>query len=66
MDANAVQSAQEAMADLPFKAPVCRCNACDLTMEFDDIEKSYFAFLEQLKTKIVDQTLVDKVKRLTV
>jgi hypothetical protein len=56
---------QEALTKIPFKAPVCRCNTCDLTMEFDDIENSYFAFLGQLKNKPLDAAVVDKIKRLT-
>ncbi len=40
---------EEALRNLPFKAPTCRCTNCDFPMEFDEIESSYFAFLEQMK-----------------
>lgn len=29
----------------PHQPPVCRCDECDLVMEFDDMADSYFAFL---------------------
>jgi anti-anti-sigma regulatory factor len=35
----------EALETQPFRPPTCRCDQCDHTMEFDDIESSYFAFL---------------------
>lgn len=28
------------------KAPVCRCDECDGVMDFDDMEESYFAFIQ--------------------
>ena len=31
----------------PHQPPVCRCDECDLVMEFDDMADSYFAFLAQ-------------------
>jgi hypothetical protein len=52
---------EEAMKALPFKAPACRCAKCDFPMEFDEIESSYFAFLEQMKKKPVDATLAEKI-----
>lgn len=29
-----------------LKAPVCRCDECDGVMDFDDMEESYFAFVQ--------------------
>ena len=40
---------QEALENLPFRAPTCRCDQCDHTMDFDDIESSYFAFLSAVE-----------------
>lgn len=39
------------------KAPVCRCDECDGVMDFDDMEESYFAFVQttqlaQLSTEV--------------
>ncbi len=31
------------------KAPVCRCDECDGVMDFDDMEESYFAFIQTTK-----------------
>lgn len=39
----------EALATSPFTTPVCRCDDCDLHMEFDDIETSYFEFLTKVR-----------------
>lgn len=33
------------------KAPICRCDVCDSIMTFDELEESYFAFVE---TAIID------------
>lgn len=33
----------------PPKAPVCRCDECDGVMDFDDMEESYFAFVNSAK-----------------
>src|SRR5687767_6119261 len=47
----------------PHEAPICRCDECDLVMDFDDMPDSYFAFLANQKRlarpeKI--QTLLDE------
>jgi anti-anti-sigma regulatory factor len=55
----------EALKSLPFKAPTCRCNRCDLTMEFDDIESSYFAFLNTMQRPPLEQALAQAVRRLS-
>lgn len=33
----------------PPKAPLCRCDECDGVMDFDDMEESYFAFVNSAK-----------------
>ena len=35
-------------------APTCRCDECDGPMEFDDMEESYFAFLNNAKKVLGD------------
>jgi anti-anti-sigma regulatory factor len=49
----------EALKSMPFKAPTCRCDQCDHTMDFDDIESSYFAFLSTVNNKPLDPALSD-------
>jgi anti-anti-sigma regulatory factor len=44
----------------PFKSPSCRCDECDGPMDFDDMEESYFAFMQNSK-KIVTDSRVDSV-----
>lgn len=39
------------MADPPYEPPVCRCDDCELVMDFDDMPDSYFAFLASQKSK---------------
>ncbi len=41
----------------PVKAPVCRCDGCDGVMAFDDLEESYFAFVETAKRDIPDDLM---------
>jgi anti-anti-sigma regulatory factor len=53
----------EARQSLPFKAPACRCNRCDLPLEFDDIESSYFAFLATVQRPRLDPALLQNLKR---
>jgi anti-anti-sigma regulatory factor len=55
----------DALKSLPFKAPTCRCNKCDRTMEFDDIESSYFAFLNTTQRTPPNPALVQTVRRLS-
>ncbi len=35
------------MGPPPHEPPTCRCDECDLVMDFDDMPDSYFAFLAQ-------------------
>lgn len=37
------------MGPAPHEPPVCRCDGCDLVMDFDDMPDSYFAFLSSQK-----------------
>jgi anti-anti-sigma regulatory factor len=37
------------MGPPPHEPPVCRCDGCDLVMDFDDMPDSYFAFLSSQK-----------------
>src|SRR5215510_2165211 len=41
------------MGPPPHEPPTCRCDECDLVMDFDDMPDSYFAFLSNQK-KIAD------------
>jgi hypothetical protein len=43
--------------DGPVTAPVCRCDSCDGVMAFDDLEESYFAFVETAKRDIPDELM---------
>src|SRR5262245_39620858 len=44
----------------PFKSPSCRCDECDGPMDFDDMEESYFAFMQNSK-KIVTDSRIDSM-----
>jgi anti-anti-sigma regulatory factor len=37
------------MGPPPHEPPICRCDECDLVMDFDDLPDSYFAFLTNQK-----------------
>src|SRR5688572_18912766 len=37
------------MGPPPHEPPICRCDECDLVMDFDDMPDSYFAFLASQK-----------------
>ena len=37
------------MGPPPHEPPTCRCDECDLVMDFDDMPDSYFAFLSNQK-----------------
>src|SRR6476619_3802623 len=41
------------MGPPPHEPPTCRCDECDLVMDFDDMPDSYFAFLSNQR-KLVD------------
>ncbi len=42
-------SETDEMGPPPHEPPVCRCDGCDLVMDFDDMPDSYFAFLSSQK-----------------
>jgi anti-anti-sigma regulatory factor len=46
------------MGPPPHEPPTCRCDECDLVMDFDDMPDSYFAFLANQK-KIADPDQVN-------
>src|SRR5215510_12109033 len=52
---------QEMMGQEPPKAPTCRCDECDGVMDFDDMEESYFAFLAQMKNKMLSSPRIEAV-----
>jgi anti-anti-sigma regulatory factor len=54
---------EEALKNMPFRAPTCRCDQCDHTMDFDDIESSYFAFLSTVNRKPMDAALAESVNK---
>ena len=41
-------------------APTCRCDDCDGPMDFDDMEESYFAFMNNLK-KVLGDTATEEI-----
>ncbi len=41
-------------------APTCRCDDCDGPMDFDDMEESYFAFLNNLK-KVMGDSATEEI-----
>jgi anti-anti-sigma regulatory factor len=48
------------MGPPPHEPPTCRCDECDLVMDFDDMPDSYFAFLSNQK-KIAQAERINKV-----
>jgi hypothetical protein len=59
-------SETDEMGPPPHEPPVCRCDGCDLVMDFDDMPDSYFAFLtSQRKVSRADQvqSVLDNVAR---
>jgi anti-anti-sigma regulatory factor len=44
----------------PHKAPTCRCDECDGSMDFDDMEDSYFAFLSNAR-KVAEAAKIQSV-----
>ncbi len=53
----------QALKSVPFSAPTCRCDQCDHTMEFDDIESSYFAFLTTVSSEQLNAGLAEAIKK---
>ena len=48
----------------PIEPPTCRCDDCDLVMDFDDLPDSYFAFLTAPgRLRMVDADQLDSVLR---
>ena len=50
------------MGPAPHEPPTCRCDECDLVMDFDDMPDSYFAFLanqRKLPTEKISETMRD-------
>jgi len=50
------------MGPPPHEPPTCRCDECDLVMDFDDMPDSYFAFLanqRKLPTEKISETMRD-------
>jgi anti-anti-sigma regulatory factor len=59
-------SETDEMGPPPHEPPVCRCDGCDLVMDFDDMPDSYFAFLSaQKKVSRADQvqSVLDNVAK---
>jgi anti-anti-sigma regulatory factor len=50
--------AAEMAGQSPPKAPTCRCDECDGVMDFDDMEESYFAFVNAGR-KIAQNAKID-------
>jgi len=48
------------MGPPPHEPPTCRCDECDLVMDFDDMPDSYFAFLSSQK-KVAEPDKVNAV-----
>jgi anti-anti-sigma regulatory factor len=50
------------MGPPPHEPPTCRCDECDLVMDFDDMPDSYFAFLSNQK-KLVEPDKINGAMR---
>ncbi len=50
------------MGPPPHEPPVCRCDECDLVMDFDDMPDSYFAFLSNQR-KVAEPDKVNGAMR---
>jgi len=50
------------MGPPPHEPPTCRCDECDLVMDFDDMPDSYFAFLSNQK-KLVEPDVINGAMR---
>src|SRR5689334_6094702 len=50
------------MGPPPHEPPTCRCDECDLVMDFDDMPDSYFAFLSNQR-KIVEPEKINGAMR---
>lgn len=47
------------MGPPPHEPPTCRCDECDLVMDFDDMPDSYFAFLSNPKHLVSPEGISD-------
>lgn len=50
------------MGPPPHEPPTCRCDECDLVMDFDDMPDSYFAFLSNQR-KLAEPDKIDGAMR---
>src|SRR6187402_2334610 len=50
------------MGPPPHEPPTCRCDECDLVMDFDDMPDSYFAFLSNQR-KLVEPDKINGAMR---
>jgi anti-anti-sigma regulatory factor len=50
------------MGPPPHEPPTCRCDECDLVMDFDDMPDSYFAFLSNQR-KIIEPDKINGAMR---
>ncbi len=50
------------MGPPPHEPPTCRCDECDLVMDFDDMPDSYFAFLSNQR-KLVEHDRINGAMR---
>jgi anti-anti-sigma regulatory factor len=50
------------MGPPPHEPPTCRCDECDLVMDFDDMPDSYFAFLSN-QNKLVEPDKINGAMR---
>jgi len=50
------------MGPPPHEPPTCRCDECDLVMDFDDMPDSYFAFLSNQR-KLAEAEKIDGAMR---
>jgi hypothetical protein len=63
-EASLLVDAQEVMKSATFTTPECSCEVCGGKMAFDDLDESYFGFLEALRDRELDeQVLASLAKR---
>jgi anti-anti-sigma regulatory factor len=48
------------MGPPPHQPPTCRCDECDLVMDFDDMLDSYFAFMANQRPVVVGEGVLDR------
>ena len=52
----------EAKESKSFKVPTSNCDQCGHAMEFDDLEGSYFGFLQAVDGEFKDPAMVERIK----